>query len=480
MISRLRLIALLIPITLCFYGCQDRSDVSNSKSKEEQVPNQKLQRPNIVFILSDDQPFSAMSHNDPWFSTPNLDKLASESVVFDNAFVTTSICAVSRASIFTGQHSIRHGIYGFDKPLSSVQLQNSYSGLLRSAGYRTAFLGKYAIGNPRSRNPKLYLPKDHFDYWYGFKQGVSYSQKIDGKERYVTTVMEEKAIEFIRETPKDQPFLLILALPEPHGQKGPWNYRDPDFKVKSPKGPTKKPESMNIAAYDNLPLAVKGNRKSIISGNFGRLKLSYEKHMEIVREFTARADLSVGRIRQELKDLGIENNTIVIYTSDNGSMRGAHGIAGKWNMYEESIRVPMMVLDPRLSNSTHGHRSQMALNIDIAPTIVELAGLQVPEAMQGASLIPLLNDTMKSWRKYWYYEHDNPRDYYKNKLPRCEGVRTERWKYIRYKDTDPLQEELFDLQEDPLELNNLIDNPEQTVIVKELRARLYELRQTLR
>jgi len=437
----------------------------------------ETKRPNIVFLLSDDQPLRAMSRIDPWFSTPNMDRLAQEGVVFDNAFVTTSVCAVSRASFFTGQHSIRNGVSSFDTPLTTDQMQGSYSGLLRTAGYRTAFLGKYAIGHPRSAPRHLCLPADQFDLWYGFIQGVSYAQTVDGKKRYVTSVMEEKAIEFMRETPKDQPFLLIMCLPEPHGQVGPWNYRDPHFKLVAPAGPPPKPETMDTAAYDRLPPAIKESRNST---GLEKYEARYTKYMETVRDYTARTDLSVGRIRKALKELNVEDNTVVIFASDNGSMWGSHGITGKWNMYEESIRVPMMILDPRLRDFKQGHRSQMALNIDMAPTIVELAGLPVPAAMQGASLIPLLSDPETSWRKDWYYEHDVATASKGMPLPRCEGVRTERWKYIRYRDTDPVQEELFDLQTDPLELNNLSADAKHVQTLENLRIRCDELRRILR
>ncbi|MCU0784148.1 MAG: sulfatase-like hydrolase/transferase [Verrucomicrobia bacterium] len=434
-------------------------------------------KPNIVFIYSDDQPLRAMGSVDPFFSTPNIDRLAKESVVFDNAFVTTAICAVSRASFFTGQHSLRHGIASFEKPLSSAQIKQTYSGLLRQAGYRTAFLGKYAIGTPETAPRQLCLPKDQFDLWYGFPQALSYSQIVDGKKRYVTSVMEEKAISFLRENPPDQPFLLILALPEPHGQSGPWNYRDPDFQLAPPPGPPRRPKTMNQSALDRLPPAIRQSRNDT---GFKAYEAGYEKYMATVRDYTARTDLAVGRVLQALKDLKLETNTVVIFTSDNGSMWGAHGLSGKWNMYEESIRVPLMIRDPRLSASARGQRSQMALNIDIAPTIVALAGLSVPSAMQGINLLPILSDPKLPTRADWYYEHDVGTKSQGKPLPRCEGVRTERWKYIRYKDTKPLQEELFDLHNDPLEDHNLAKEKTHAATLAKMSARCDELRKALR
>lgn len=437
--------------------------------------------PNIVFLLSDDQPYKAQSNVDPWFSTPNIDQLAKESVVFTNAFVTTSVCCASRASFFTGQHSVRNGIASFDTPLQTEQLKNSYSGVLRDAGYRTAFLGKYGIGHTRSGAPEeLCLPADQFDLWYGFQQSPNYWQMVDGEKKYLTTVMEEKAIKFIQDTPKDKPFLLIMCLPEPHGQAGPWNYHDPDFTVEAPDGPAVKPETMTQEAYDRLPQAIKDSQNNYVLDEYKpSLSMTFEKYMETVRDYTARTDLAVGRIRQTLKDLGLDENTIVIFASDNGSMWGAHGIEGKWNMYEESIRVPMMIHDPRLKKSKIGKRDQMVLNIDIAPTIIDLAELPIPDQMQGETFLPIVNKPSATGRKDWFYEHDVQTRSKGKDLPRCEGVRTGQWKYIRYKDTQPVQEELFDIKIDPKEMNNLAAMAVYQETLDKLRMRCDDLRASI-
>lgn len=437
----------------------------------------RARRPSIVFLLSDDQPMRAQGRLDPYFSTPHLDRLAEAAVVFDNAFVESSVCAVSRASFFTGQHCVRHGVNSFDTPLTAEQMQRSYSGLLRRAGYRTAFLGKYGVGHTRSAPRELCLPADQFDLWYGFQQSPSYAQKVDGEKRYLTSVMEEKAIEFMRETPKDTPFLVIMCLPEPHGQSGPWNYRDPRFEPEPAPGPPRKPQTMTPAAFERLPEAIKSSRN-----NVGRKRYAakYPKYMATVRDYTARTDLAVGRIRAALREMDRADNTVVIFASDNGSMWGAHGLAGKWNMYEESIRVPLMIYDPRLPKERQGRRSQMTLNVDVAPTILALAGLPIPDGMQGRNLIPVLKDPDAQGRTDWYYRHVCETRSTGKPLPRCEGVRGERWKYIRYLETNPVQEELFDLQNDPLELENLAGRPEHAKTLQRWRARCDALRATLK
>jgi len=206
--------------------------------------------------------------------------------------------------------------------------------------------------------------------------------------------------------------------------------------------------------------------------------MSFDKYMETVRDYTARTDLAVGKIRQALKDLDLDENTIVIFASDNGSMWGAHGIEGKWNMYEESIRVPTMIHDPRLKKSKNGLREQMALNIDIAPTIVDLALGYIPEEMQGMSLLPIMKNSKKEGRIDWYYEHEVQTRAKGKDLPKCEGVRSERWKYIRYKDTNPVQEELFDLSVDPQEMNNLVADTDFLETLVALRNRCIALRES--
>jgi arylsulfatase A-like enzyme len=404
-----------------------------------------------------------------------MDQLANEGVVFENAFVESSICCVSRASILTGQYNVRHGIQSVDDPLSREQMGQSFPGLLRKAGYRMALLGKYGVGNTRAAPKELCLPADRFDLWYAFQQGPSYSQMVDGKKRYLTSVMEEKAIEFMKETPEDQPFMVYMCLPEPHGQGGkggPWNHRDPQFELDEPTTPPTLPPTMTEDAYNRPPETLKNSKNRNAMGDYRK---RYPDYMATVRDYAARTDLAIGRIRQALREIGRDKNTVVIFASDNGSMWGAHGISGKWNMYEESIRVPTMIYDPRLKETVKGKRDQMVLNIDLAATIIDLAALPVPKRMQGTSLVPVMKDPNTKGREEWYYHHDVYSRSTGKPLPKCEGVRTERWKYIRYKDTDPVQEELFDLKADSKQQNNLAGNPEYSAVLTTYRDRCSEL-----
>ena len=431
-------------------------------------------RPNIVLIFTDDQPqFSMGCMGNPHLKTPAMDRLAAEGVLFEHSFVTTAICCVSRASLLTGQHRARHGINSFEQALTAEQWTRTYPMLLRQAGYRTAFLGKLAVGNPKTQPRELCLPEDKFDLWYGFPQNFTFNQG----GRYLTTVIEEKATRFIREQPKDQPFLLILALKEPHG---PRDLEDPELPANLVSGPIRRPKTLTAEAFAKLPAAIRESRNSVTPGpTFLADDAAYQKAMAQTYRYISRADIAVGRILQALRDKGCDDQTVVIFTSDNGSLEGAHRLVGKWSMYEESIRVPLIIRDPRLPAATRGRRTQMALNIDLAPTMLALAGVPIPESMQGADLRPILRDPRAPGRADWYYEHAIQFDGPGKPLPRCEGVRTERWKYVRYLDTAPLQEELFDLRADPHEERNLAGDRASADVLAKLRARCVEYRQTL-
>jgi arylsulfatase A-like enzyme len=214
-------------------------------------------RPNIIFMFADDQAYESMGYTgNTVIQTPNMDRLARDGVFFEKAFVTTPICAVSRASILTGQHMRRHGIQDFATPLSDEALDQSYPVLLREAGYRTAFLGKLAIGG--GQFPERSLPAHRFDLWYGFPQNISFKQEVDGEERYLTDEMTTRAVEFMKSTPKDQPFCITLAYKEPHG---PLNYLDPDFPNYYEDVHIPAPETMTREAYEHGDYLLLGPRQ---------------------------------------------------------------------------------------------------------------------------------------------------------------------------------------------------------------------------
>ena len=434
-------------------------------------------RPNILFMFADDQAQSCMGYaGNPLIQTPNLDRLAGEGVYFDNAFVTTAICCSSRASILTGQYTRRHGITDFQKPLSAEAFAHTYPALLRKAGYRTGYLGKFAVGWPKEDVRHLSLPADKFDYWYGFPQVFGFEQKKDGESRYLTDVITEKAIDFLRTNPSDQPFCLTISFKEPHG---PYSYFDPDFPdlyggVNIPPAKT-----LTREAYDKVPKFIRdslngtGDRAGKLDNPEG-----HQKSLRTVYSLISRMDMAVGLIMSGLRTLGLDDNTIVIWASDHGSFLGAHGLGGKWLMYEESIRIPLIIRDPRRHSGLRCRRvDQMALNIDLAPTMLDFAGVSIPDRMQGKSLVPIEAGSKRRLREDWYYEHF----YEHNGVIRpTEGVRTAEWKYIRYPKEDPPFEQLFDLSQDPYEMNNLAKNADCAVALARLRNRCDVYRQELK
>jgi arylsulfatase A-like enzyme len=434
--------------------------------------------PNILFIFADDQPQSCLGcMGNEHIHTPNVDRLAADGVLFTNSFVTTAICCSNRACILTGQHMRRHGIRDFAEPLSAEAFQQTYPALLRSAGYRTGYLGKFAIGSPAGDRKQLALPADQFDFWLGFPQSINFRQEVDGEVQYLTTRMEEQAIEFLHTNPADQPFCLTVALKEPHG---PWNYYDPDVAdlyadVRIPPPPTFTRED-----YNGQPEFL---RSSLNGGTSERWFNDADAYQEYVRNFyrlITRADLAVGRLLDALQAHGLDDNTVVIYSSDHGSMLGAHGLSGKWIMHEESIRVPLIIHDPRLPSSQRGRRcDKMALTIDLAPTMLALADVEIPDAMQGRDLTPLVRNTPVDWRSEWYYEHTYNTRPPRRPIVKVEGVRTERWKYIRYPGIAPVAEQLFDLGSDPLERENLATDKNHHKILARLRADSDEYRKNL-
>jgi arylsulfatase A-like enzyme len=287
--------------------------------------------------------------------------------------------------------------------------------------------------------------------------------------------MTEKALDFIKDRQPDQPFCLIVAFKEPHG---PRNYYDPEFEDPVAHLTIPRPPTLKREAFDALPECVRQGLNAIPA--WLDHPEAFQAEMRSEYALIARADLAIGRICRALRDHGLDDHTVVIHTSDNGSLDGAHALEGKWLMYEESIRVPLIIRDPRLPAATRGRRSQMALNIDLAPTVLAMAGVPVPSAMQGTDLQPILRDANAKGREDWYYEHVYSPDDGRRAIPKCEGVRTGRWKYIRYTDPDPPLEQLFDLEADPLEQTDLARDPAHAGTLATLRSRCDAYRKSLR
>ena len=422
--------------------------------------------PNIIFLLTDDQRWDTLGvSGNSIIQTPNLDQLARQGVRFDNVFVTTSICATSRASILTGQYARRHGIWDFLTGLTEEQLAGSYLGRLKEAGYHLGFVGKWGVADP---------PKDYFDYDRAFSGQGQYRLEVDGQERHLTSVMGDQIVEFLQGAPADRPFCLSVSFKAAHVQDSydlsqePFPY-DPRLESLYQEATIPPPPSALPTLFESLP--------EILQNSEARLRWAirfwgparYQESVKGYYRLISGVDDVVGRLRQTLNERGLSEQTAIVFTGDNGFFLGEFGLAGKWTPHEASIRVPLVIFDPRLSEQSVERRvDHFALNIDMAPTLLGLAGLPPGEEMQGRSLVPLLHGEGEDggWRESFFYEHlfTHPR------IPRSEAVRTKDWKYIRYVDSEPLYEELYDLESDPHEMQNLAAEAGHGGRLQELRT----------
>lgn len=437
-------------------------------------------RPNVIFLLTDDQRWDALGcAGNPIIQTPHIDAMAADGVRFTNAFVTTSICATSRASIFSGQYARRHGIHDFATPFSDAAWADTYPARLKAAGYRLGLVGKYGVGRDGD------FHKDTFDFWRGIAGQPVYEQTDEhGNDRHLTAIMGDQSVEFLRGCSADRPFCLSVSFKAPHVQDAdPRQFiYDPIYKDLYKDVAIPVPETAAPEHVATLP----GFLRDDATTARVRWRMRFdtaEKYQEMVKGYyrlITGVDAVVGRIRDELDRLGLADNTIVMLMGDNGFFLGEHGFAGKWYGHEESIRVPLVVHDPRLPAACRGRTpAQIALNIDIAPTILSLAGVEVPPAMQGADLSPLMGGRPGLARSDFFYEHlfvHRPGGRGSNLIPQSEGVVSLRYKYLRYIDREPVYEQLFDLQNDPHETRNLVYDPARQGLLSAMRARWEQLR----
>ncbi|MEM9141522.1 MAG: sulfatase [Bacteroidota bacterium] len=444
-----------------------------SPNKEKERVAEKSPVPNIIFLLTDDQRWDALgAMGNTLIHTPNLDSLAKEGVHFTNAYVTTSICAVSRASMLTGQYASRHGILDFKTGLKDRALDNTYPMLLKKQGYRIGFIGKYGVGSADTH------PKTQYDFWACTEKGQPDYENVDvdGNYLHYTDLVAKDMRTFIEGT-DDRPFCLSVSFKAPHVQDGDPRQFIPNPRYNTYYEDTTIPEPKTAAPkyWESFPDFFRTD------ANIGRerWKLRFntpEKYQQSVKNYyrlITGVDHVLGRLGQQLREKGLAKNTVIVFMGDNGMFLGEHGLAGKWYPYEESIRVPLIIHDPR-RDSPKGRINKIALNVDVAPTILGLAGIEAPGSMQGMDLMNrVARDT--STRTFFFYEHSffgSPR------IPVTEAVIGSQWKYIRYPDHD--YEELFHLSRDSLEENNLVGNPEYADLLQQQRRRCDSLREAIR
>lgn len=419
----------------------------------------QARRPNLLLVVTDDQRFDQMGcAGHPTLETPVMDRLAANGVRFTNAFVTTAICAASRASILTGRREGNHN-YTFGKPPMDATLgATTYPKLLREAGYRTGFVGKWGVKFAAGALDGA------FDYRKG--SGHPYRKK-DG--RHLTDIVTQQAVTFLEGQDPAQPFCLSVSFHAPHAQDGHEDqYLPPAAFVNHYEDADVAIPPLAESGYAALPVFLKES--------LGRVRWRWRfdtraKQIQRTKDYWRMidgVDRGLGRILEALDQQGLADDTVVVFTSDNGYFLGERGLAGKWLIYEESVRVPLIVYDPRASGERSGVTvDQMALNTDLAPTLLAYAGVRPPEAYDGRSLTPLVRGEQIPWRDDFAYEHhmDHP------KIPPSVGVRGARWVYARYYRQAPAYEQLFDLQRDPLQLVNLARRADHAEVLAAQRAR---------
>ncbi len=434
-------------------------------------------RPNIIFFLSDDHRWDRMGcAGHPILKTPTMDKLAADGVRFTNMFVTTSICAASRATLFTGLHERTHGYTFGTPPISEEHRQASYPELLRNNGYWTGFVGKFGVSVAGGTEGVAKM----FDEFHPLNRAPYHKKMPDGSTRHVTEIAGDRAVDFLRDRPADLPFCLSVSFNAAHAEDRdkrpgeghfPWPkavdglYEDveiPNARLSDP--------SVYLAHPNFMKRSM--NRDRFFWRWDNREK--FETNLRAYYRMITGLDRVMGRVLEEVEKLGQADNTVVIFSGDNGYYEGQRGFAGKWSHYEESLRVPLIIHDPRAPAEQRGVVSHpMVLNLDVSPTILAFAGLEAPAHVQGRSLVPLLEgENPADWREATFCEHlmDN------RSIPKWEGVRGPRFVYARYFEQTPVFEYLHDLEVDPDQLVNLAGDPEYEPVLRQMRQQTDTLR----
>ena len=425
-------------------------------------------RPNILFLAIDDQnDWIGCMGGHPQVKTPNIDRLAREGMMFRNAFVTTPLCSPARASFLTGQYARTHRVKGNGDNAALSHGLSSWPRLLHDSGYETAYVGKWHMGTDDS-------PRPGFDRWVSFRGQGQFDDpplNIDGerltRQGYMTDLLSDYSVEFLKKSRGGKPFCLYLAHKAVHGPFTPAARHAKLYSEQTIRRAASAQDSLDGKPMLRRPLEQMGKKK----GGGGGVGPSDEIILNQMRCLTS-IDEGVGRILEALEQNKTLDRTLVLFTSDNGYFWGEHGLGDKRAAYEESIRIPMVARYPKLIRRG-AKADEMALNIDIAPTMLEAAGVAVPKPVEGRSLVPVMQGKPRGWRtsflSEYYMEQANAR------VASWEAVRTARWKYIRYFDLEGM-DELYDLQSDPLELRNRIADGGASAELNRLRKELEHYR----
>ena len=483
---------------------------SSCKSKFAATSSASANRPNIIFIMADDHASQALGcYGSKINQTPNLDRLAREGMLFRNCFCTNSICAPSRAVILTGKYSHINGV--INNKVAFDGSQQTFPKLLQKAGYQTAVIGKWHLKS----EPTGF---DHYDILIGsWGQGEYFNPlfSINGQKQrttgYVTDIITDKCLGWLKKQKSDKPFCLMYQHKAPHrawepDEKHAKMYEDidipepetfdDDYKTRSDAARRQEmtvehhltPNDLKVQPPKELPSeelrdwdkkGVHGEYWSPSVNLWGQAlkKWKYQRYIKDYLRCIASIDDNVGRLLDYLEKVGLAENTIVIYTSDQGFYLGEHGWFDKRFMYEESLRMPLLVRYPK-EIKAGSVNDDIVLNLDFAPTLLNIAGVSKPTDMQGRSFRQILQgSTPVNWRTSMYYHYYEYPGWHAVK--RHYGVRTKRYKLIHfYYDIDAW--ELYNLEKDPHELNNIYDNPAYKSIVRQLKDELKHLQKKFR
>jgi arylsulfatase A-like enzyme len=437
---------------------------------------------NLLFLLTDNQRADLLGcAGNRIIQTPHIDGLAARGTRFSNAFATTPICAASRASFLTGLYERRHQFTFHAPPLRTEFTDNSYPTLLKSAGYRTGFIGKFGIAS-NGPEPSLEDPEalgkmfDHFDNYEHWTDDGYEIRKSDGNSRHLTDITGDKVIGFLenhRHESPNQPFCLSVSFNAPHAQDGDprhfvWPESEDDLYEDNL---IPEPANADPAFFESLPSFIQKSESRVRWHTRYDTSENYQRNLKGLYRMVTGIDRNVGRILDSLRCLSLLDNTVILFASDHGMYYGERGLSDCWQLNEESIRIPLIICDPR-EESVGSVKDELALNIDVAPTILDLCGVSIPKSTQGNSLRPLIRNLETDWRSAFFSEHLFDR----RNIPKSEGVRTRQWKYIRYFEQTPVHEELYDLVSDPHETHNLAGRMAFTENLNEMRVRCDDLR----
>jgi arylsulfatase len=450
----------------------DAEDIGEGEGLEDSTPSSSIVSPmNIVLLYADDWTFHTLgAMGNSYVQTPNLDQLAKEGILFTHNCVVASICMQSRATLYTGQYSSVHQTFFIAKNITMYEggrWNNTLYPLMLGHGYHVGFFGKYHHSLP---------PGPTFSKFSSTR--MSHFVSCHGEEKHVTQCNEDDGIKFLSERPHDKPFFLTLSFFATHAEDGnPDNYRPMETSsnlYNETPVPLPRTYSQELN-YSTLPPFF--NHRNFGRGRFrGRYDTpeKYQDSMKKMYRMATEVDETCGKIISALKEQGVYNNTVIIFTTDNGNFHGEHGLAEKWYAYEESIRVPLIIKDPRmLPNRIGTENSEFTLNVDLAPTILSAANIVPPNVMQGRDISALYKKNhglaTASWRKDFLYEYWNAI----YDIPNSIALVGKGFKFIYW--TDHNYTQYFDLESDPSEEYDIFSSADKTLLYH-AQQRLDEIR----